>query len=222
MSLAKAALDIGAIKLRPNDPFTWASGYRMPIYNDNRMFLGYPEHVKTICKDFQGLLYEKDLMSRDIIIAGTSTAGIPHASFLSYSLSLPMIYVRDKPKGHGLQNQIEGIDAEKDLEGRTVVLIEDLISTGGSSVRAVEAIMTANGECNYCFAIFDYGLDKADKTFDALDPKCDKTSLITYDDLIKEVEKQGYFNQEEIDLLKEWREDPFGWGANNGFPKVNK
>src|SRR3989344_682712 len=134
--IARAGLEIGAIKLRPDDPFQWASGYRMPIYNDNRQFLFFPRHRRLIIEGFEGILQQR----RDIsfkIIAGTSTAGIPWGTLLAGELTCPFVYVRDKPKDHGLRNQIEGIGAEKDLEGRTVLLIEDLISTGESSARAV-------------------------------------------------------------------------------------
>ena len=141
--IAKAGLEIKAIKLRPDDPFTWASGYRMPIYNDNRMFLFYPEHRKLIIDELQYIILNEQI-SFDII-AGTSTAGIPHGMALANRLNCPFIYVRDKPKDHGLRNQIEGIDAESDLGDYHVVLIEDLISTGRNSARAVQAIRDAKG-----------------------------------------------------------------------------
>jgi len=157
--IAKAGLEINAIKLRPDNPFTWASGFRMPIYNDNRMFLFHPEHRGLLARGFEKILQSEEIPYE--VIAGTSTAGIPPATTLADHLGKPMIYVRDKPKDHGLQNQIEGIDAESDLQGRKVILVEDLISTGGSSARAVQAIRDANGECNYCVSIFNYGLDKA-------------------------------------------------------------
>jgi len=216
--LAKAGLDINAIKLRPDDPFTWASGYRMPIYNDNRMFLFFPEHRKLIREGFINLV--KDIPYE--VIAGTSTSGIPPATTLADSLGKPMIYVRDKPKDHGLKNQIEGIDAEYDLQRRKVVLIEDLISTGGSSARAVQAIRDANGECNYCVSIFNYGLDKAVQAFDSLDPRCEVRSLLTYDTLLEVAKETGYINNQQEKMLAEWREDPFGWGEKHGFPRVEK
>lgn len=218
--IAKAGLEINAIKLRPDDPFTWASGFRMPIYNDNRMFLFYPEHRARLAEGFGNLL-QSEGMPYDVI-AGTSTAGISPATTLADSLEMPMIYVRDKPKGHGLKNQIEGIDAESDLEGRRVVLVEDLISTGGSSARAVQAIRDANGECNYCVSIFNYGLDKAVQAFDSLDPKCNVRSLLTYDTLLEAAKETGYINDQQAAMLADWRADPFGWGEKHGFPKVEK
>ena len=216
--IAKAGLSINAIKLRPDYPFTWASGFRMPIYNDNRMFLFFPEHRKLIREGFTDLV--KDISYE--VIAGISTSGISPATTLADSLNKPLIYVRDKPKDHGLKNQIEGIDAELDLQGRKVILIEDLISTGGSSARAVQAIRDANGICNHCISIFNYGLDKASKAFDNLEPKCEVKSLLWYETLLEVAKETGYINNQQTKMLAEWRLDPFGWGERQGFPKVEK
>lgn len=218
--IAKAGLEIKAIKLRPNDPFTWASGFRMPIYNDNRMFLFQSEHRAMFAESFRDYL-KSESIGYDVI-AGTSTAGIPPATTLADLTGKPLIYVRDKPKGHGLKNQIEGIDAESDLQGRRVVLIEDLISTGGSSAAAVQAIRDANGECNHCLSIFNYGLDKADEVFGNLKPKCNVGSLLTYDTLLEVAKETGYIDGQQTKMLSKWRADPFGWGEKHGFPKVEK
>ena len=211
---AKAALDIKAIKLSPSDPFTWASGYRMPIYNDNRMFLFYPQYRELIRIGFCELL-DMDEISFDVI-AGTSTSGIPPATTLADHTGHSLIYVRDKPKGHGLQNQIEGIDAHSDLKGYGVLLIEDLISTGGSSVQAVQAVRDANGTCYDCFSIFSYGFDKAqdmfagkepyDKAGNRLETPCDVQSILTYDTLLDVAKETGYITPKEIDVLSEWRD----------------
>ena len=197
--IARAGLDINAIKLRPDNPFTWASGFRMPIYNDNRMFLFHPEHRGLLARGFEEILQTEEIPYE--VIAGTSTAGIPPATTLADHLGKPMIYVRDKPKDHGLQNQIEGIDAESDLQGRKVVLVEDLISTGGSSARAVQAIRDANGECNYCVSIFNYGLDKAVQAFEGLNPSCEVRSLLTYDTLLEVAKETGYINEGQAKML---------------------
>jgi len=218
--IARAGLEIKAIKLRPDDPFTWASGFRMPIYNDNRMFLFHPEHRALLAEGFIKILGSED-MPYDVI-AGTSTAGISPATTLADALEMPMIYVRDKPKGHGLKNQIEGIDAESDLERRRVILVEDLISTGGSSARAVQAIRDANGSCNYCISVFNYGLDRGVEAFSNLDPKCEVRSLLTYDVLLEVAKETGYITDPQAVMLAEWRSDPFGWGEKNGFPPVEK
>ena len=218
--IAKAGLEINAIKLRPDNPFTWASGFRMPIYNDNRMFLFHPEHRDLLARGFEEILQTEEIPYE--VIAGTSTAGIPPATTLADHLRKSLIYVRDKPKDHGLQNQIEGIDAESDLQGKKVVLVEDLISTGGSSARAVQAIRDANGKCDYCISIFNYGLDKAVKAFGSLNPKCNVRSLLTYDTLLEVARETKYINQQQAKMLAEWRADPFNWGEKHGFPKVEK
>ncbi|MBU2053207.1 MAG: orotate phosphoribosyltransferase [Nanoarchaeota archaeon] len=230
--IAKAGLEINAIKLRPNDPFEWASGYRMPIYNDNRMFLFHPNHRALIAEGFRNLL-ESEGISYDVI-AGTSTAGISPATTLADSLNppAPLIYVRDKPKDHGLRNQIEGIDAESDLQERKVVLIEDLISTGGSSARAVQGIRSANGNCNNCISIFNYGLDVTENIFRGKDPYdekghklmylCKVSSLLTYDTLLEVAKETKYISRTQLEMLNEWRADPFKWGEKHGFPRVKK
>jgi len=192
----------------------------MPIYNDNRMFLASPKYRELILNAFENLLKTEGI-SFDII-AGTSTSGIPPATTLADSLQKPLIYVRDKPKGHGLRNQIEGIDAESDLEGKEVILIEDLISTGGSSARAVQAIRDANGVCKYCISIFSYGLGKANNAFEKLDEPCEVISLLDYDTLLKTAKQEEYINQNQTEMLAEWRRDPFNWGEKHGFPKIIK
>jgi orotate phosphoribosyltransferase len=210
---------MGAIKLNPDNPFQWASGYRMPVYNDNRMFLLFPEIRKTIATGFSNII-QAEKISFDVV-AGTATAGIPHGTTLADMLDLPFIYIRDKPKSHGLKNRIEGIEAESDLGGRKVIVIEDLISTGGSSAAAVEAVREANGSCDWCLAIFSYGFDRAEEIFSALQPPCQIRSLLTFDTLLDEASAGGHLSDEQISLLAEWREDPFNWGEKHGFPRVD-
>lgn len=192
----------------------------MPIYNDNRMFLFQAEDRRTIARGLADIIEAEGIEPE--VVAGTATAGIPHGALLADLLSLPFIYIRDKPKGHGLKNRIEGLDADADLEGRRVVVIEDLISTGGSSARAVEAVREANGRCDWCISIFSYGLEKAEEEFGALDPACNFTSLLTFPVLLETAKTGGFLTEDQIALLAEWREDPFGWGEKNGFPKVEK
>lgn len=229
--LASECLGIGAIKLNPSQPFTWASGYRMPIYNDNRMLLGYPDLRGEISMAIRDLI--GDEMANCDVIAGTSTAGIPWASYVSYMEDMPMIYVRDKPKDHGLRNQIEGIDAAENLNGKKVVLIEDLVSTGGSSVKAVQAIRDANGKIDCCVSIFSYGFDEAERMFRGelpydkesgkkLTTPCGLFPLLRYDVLIDTASKYGKIKKEDVSMLKEWRADPFNWGEKHGFPQVKK
>ena len=229
-AIAKAGLEIKAIKLRPDNPFTWASGFRMPIYNDNRMFLSHPKYRSLIANGFSSLL-QREGIAFDYI-AGTSTAGISPATTLADQINAPMIYIRDKPKGHGLQNQIEGIDAESDLEGKRIVVVEDLISTGGSSAGAVQGVRNAKGTCDYCVSIFNYGLDKANQMFsgeipfnkngDKLDPLCNVRSLLNYDTLLRVARETNYVTEDQAEMLAGWRADPFGWGEKHGFPKVEK
>lgn len=217
-SIAEKGLGIGAIKLDPDNPFQWASGYRMPIYNDNRMFLFFPEMRKTIAQGLADIIADKGIGPE--VVAGTATAGIPHGAVLADLLALPYIYIRDKPKGHGLKNRIEGIDADSDLVGMRVVVIEDLISTGGSSARAVQAVREANGECDWCLSIFSYGFDEAAQQFEALDPPCRFASLLTFPVLLDVARSGGFLSEEQLTLLSEWREAPFEWGEKHGFPKV--
>ncbi|MFH1801791.1 MAG: phosphoribosyltransferase family protein [archaeon] len=234
--VAKAGLKIKAIKLKPDNPFTWASGFRMPIYNDNRMFLWFPEYRRLITLGFRQLMNGEGFFpggDKYDFIAGTSTSGIPWAEKLADDLFKPMVYVRDKPKDHGLKNQIEGIDAESNLQGKRGILIEDLISTGGSSVAAVQALRNANGVCNHCYSIFNYGFDKPTQMFAgniAYDEKqnkklassCISKSILTYDTLLEVAKDTGYINDQQVEMLAKWKVDPFGWGEKRGFPKVEK
>lgn len=192
----------------------------MPIYNDNRMFLFHPEVRGAISGGLAELIRAHGIAPD--VVAGTATAGIPHGALLADRLSLPFIYIRDKPKAHGLKNRIEGLDAESDLEGRRVVVIEDLISTGGSSARAVEAVREADGAVDWCLSIFSYGLEKAEEQFQALTPPCHFSSLLTFPVLLDVARSGGFLEEDQIALLADWREDPFGWGEKHGFPRVQK
>ncbi|MBN2781289.1 MAG: orotate phosphoribosyltransferase [Candidatus Marinimicrobia bacterium] len=206
--IAKAALDIKAVKLQPDDPFTWASGYKMPIYNDNRLFLFYPEYRRLICEGF-AVLIRKNAIPCDII-AGTPTAGIPHGMLLADTLGKPFIYPRKQQKDHGMLNKIEGVPHPDMLKGKHVVMIEDLISTGGSSVEALETVRAAGAQVDTCLSIFSYGFQKAQDAFDRI--AASYRSLIVLDDLIGVVEAAGYFSSEQLDLLREWKQSPFTWG----------
>lgn len=192
----------------------------MPIYNDNRMFLFHPEMRRVIAQGLADIIKAEGISPE--VVAGTATAGIPHGALLADLLALPYIYIRDKPKAHGLKNRIEGLDADTDLEGRSVVVIEDLISTGGSSARAVEAVREASGSCNWCLSIFSYGLEKAEEQFQALTPPCSFASLLTFPILLDVARDGGFLEDDQIALLAGWREDPFGWGEKHGFPRVDK
>lgn len=228
--LARVSLEIGAIKLNPQKPFQWASGYMMPVYNDNRMLLADSNNRNLIRDSFYEVIQKYNILPD--FIAGTSTAGIPHATTLADRMNLPLVYVRDKPKDHGMKNRIEGIDAERDLEGREGLLVEDLVSTGGSSVSAVQALREANGNVNTCLSIFNYGFDEAremfagdrpyDKDGNKLNSPCGIISLLDYNVLLKVGVETGRIKEDQVKLLEEWRADPWNWGANHGFPKVEK
>ncbi|HEC2173881.1 TPA: orotate phosphoribosyltransferase [Staphylococcus delphini] len=195
--IAKALLDIEAVSLSPNEMYTWSSGIQSPIYCDNRVTLGYPE-VRTAIRD--GLI---DLIQQHFaeveIVSGTATAGIPHAAYISDKMNLPMNYVRSKSKSHGKQNQIEGARSE----GKKVVVIEDLISTGGSSITAVEALQEAGAEVLGVVAIFTYGLNKADETFKVAGVPF--YTLSSYDELIEVAREEGKISEDDIQTLVEWR-----------------
>ncbi|MGP0564514.1 MULTISPECIES: orotate phosphoribosyltransferase [unclassified Nitrospina] len=206
-NIARVALDIGAIRIDPDEPFTWASGYRMPVYNDNRLLLGEPKHRFLIAESMQEII-ERDQVPVDCI-AGTATAGIPHATTLANMMELPLVYVRPSSKGHGLQNQIEGI-----LEpGQEVVVIEDLVSTGGSALKAVEALRAAGARVAHCLCIFSYGFESARAAFEAAD--CQLHTLLTFPDLVAFAEENGRIDAGQKALLEAWYENPFEWAAQN-------
>lgn len=215
--IAKKALDMGAIRLSPEKPFCWASGYYMPIYNDNRTLLGDPEARTMIAKAFVEILGKLDFDPENI--AGTSTAGIPHATTLADMLKKPLTYIRSSSKDHGLQNQIEGLGRAKGYDGKRVLLIEDLISTGKSSIAAVKAIQAADGIVPYCLAIFSYGTDQGKEAFASLDPKCTPLCILDYNYIIPIARETGYIKPEQEAMLLEWSASPFTWGERHGWKK---
>ncbi|MCY1053177.1 orotate phosphoribosyltransferase, partial [Mammaliicoccus sciuri] len=174
------------------------SGIKSPIYCDNRVTLAYPEIRENI---YQGLIQMIKEHAQDVeIISGTATAGIPHAAFVADQLKLPMSYVRSKSKGHGKGNQIEGALSK----GKKVVVIEDLISTGGSSINAVEALIEDGAEVLGVFAIFTYGINKAEEAFKEINVPF--YTLSNYDELISVAEKEGYIENKDIKTLKAWKD----------------
>jgi orotate phosphoribosyltransferase len=198
-SIAQSLLDIGAVSLSPNELFTWSSGIKSPIYCDNRVTLGYPK-VRTEIRDGLSTLIKEKFPTVEIV-SGTATAGIPHAAYVSEVLDLPMNYVRSKSKSHGKQNQIEGALSE----GKKVVVIEDLISTGGSSITAVDALKEAGAEVLGVVAIFTYGLNKADELFN--DAGVPFYTLSDYNELIEVAKDNGDISEEDIKTLVEWRDN---------------
>ncbi|NPC92506.1 orotate phosphoribosyltransferase [Bacillus sp. WMMC1349] len=199
-SIANHLLTIKAVFLRPNQPFTWASGILSPIYCDNRLTLSYPEVRNEIAGGLAELIQAQ--FPQTEMIAGTATAGIPHAALTADRLGLPMSYVRSKPKTHGKGNQIEG----QIKAGQKVVVIEDLISTGGSVLDAVTALKEAGCDVLGVAAIFTYGLSKADTAFHKAG--IEYHTLTDYDTLIETAVSGGYISEADVTKLKEWRVNP--------------
>lgn len=202
--VAEALLQIEAVALRPEQPFTWTSGIKSPIYCDNRLTMSYPQIRSLIADGFATLV--KELHPDAEVIAGTATAGIPHAAWVADKLGLPMIYVRDKAKGHGKQNQIEGVLKS----GAKTVVIEDLISTGGSSLKAALAVNEAGGRALGVLAIFSYQLERAESAF--REHGMPLHTLSHYTALIDTALKLGRIRQQDVELLQSWRKDPQSFG----------
>jgi orotate phosphoribosyltransferase len=203
---AEYLLQIKAIKLQPSNPFTWASGWKSPIYCDNRKTLSFPEVRSFIRDSFVSML--KDLYPEAELVAGVATGAIAHGALVADVLGLPFVYVRSGAKEHGLGNQIEGYFSE----GQKVVVIEDLISTGGSSLNAVRALREAGCEVLGMLAIFTYEFKKS---FDAFaQENCRINTLGSYSVLIETAVLTGYINDNEVETLKEWRLDPGNWGLS--------
>lgn len=207
-NFASKLLKIKAIKLQPNNPFTWASGWKSPFYCDNRKTLSYPdlrnyvkfEIVHTILEEFPEVE----------AIAGVATGAIPQGALVADALHLPFVYVRSKPKDHGLENLIEG----ELRPGMKVVVIEDLISTGGSSLKAVEAIRKNACEVIGMVASYTYGFPVAKKAFKEAGVKL--VTLTDYEHVVAEALETGYIADDEVELLHEWRKDPANWNKCPG------
>ena len=201
--VAFSLLNIAAVKLRPEQPFQWASGWNSPIYCDNRFTLSYPE-VRTLIKDSLVALVKKEFPNA-ASIAGVATAGIPQAALIADAMQLPMIYVRPKPKDHGMGNMIEG----KITPGQKVVVVEDLISTGGSSLKAVEALKDAGFEVLGMVSIFTYDFEQATTAF--RDAGLEYKSLTNYPTLIKLALEKGIIPAGIEELLLNWSANPAQW-----------
>lgn len=203
--IAASLLDIEAVALRPQQPFTWTSGLKSPIYCDNRLTMSHPAIREAIADGFAALIQEKFPDAE--VVAGTATAGIPHAAWVAQKLGLPMIYIRDKAKGHGKENLIEGTVKP----GQKVIVIEDLISTGGSSLKAAVAVKEAGAVALGVLAIFSYQLDKATDAFQAADMPL--YTLSNYSALLEVALEKGKIKQEDMELLRSWRSNPAAFGV---------
>lgn len=201
--IAADLLDIQAVYLKPEDPFVWASGIKSPIYTDNRITLSYPE-TRTLIED--GFVEKIKANYPDVeVIAGTATAGIPHGAIIADKMNLPFAYIRSKPKDHGAGNQIEG----RVTKGQMMVIIEDLISTGGSVLDAAAAAIREGAEVLGVVAIFTYELPKAQANFEKAGVEL--LTLSNYSELIKVAKVKGYINADGLELLKRFKEDQENW-----------
>lgn len=202
--IARALLAIGAVMLRPDAPFTWSSGLRAPIYCDNRLLLAYPDLRARVATALAAAIRDG---SGDVdVIAGTATAGIPHAAWVAEELKLPMVYVRAQAKDHGRQNRIEG----RLVPGQRVAVIEDLVSTGGSSLAAAAALREAGAHVVGVFAIFTYELPAAKQNFAAATVPL--VVLCRYSTLLDVARAEGYVSDDQLAVLRAWRENPERWG----------
>ena len=206
-AFAAKLLRIKAIKLQPNNPFTWASGWKSPFYCDNRKTLSYPELRNYVKLEIVHAVLEN--FPEVEAIAGVATGAIPQGALVADALSLPFVYVRSKPKDHGLENLIEG----ELRPGTKVVVVEDLISTGGSSLKAVEAIRKSGSEVIGMVASYTYGFPVAQKAFQDADVKL--VTLTDYEHVVAEALETGYIADSDVELLNEWRKDPAHWNSND-------
>lgn len=202
-TIAKQLLQINAVTLSPNDPFTWSSGIKSPIYCDNRLTLSYPDIRTNIAKTFKAVVKKK--FPNVDVVAGTATAGIAHAALLAELLEVPMCYVRSEAKGHGKGNQIEG----RVTEGQNVIVVEDLISTGGSVITVVKALQDAGCNVVGAVSIFTYELDVARKNFAEVNIPI--FSLTDFTTLINIANETGEITNDDVSNLLKWRKNPSEW-----------
>ena len=200
--IAEILLDLKAVKLKPTDPFTWASGIRSPIYCDNRITLSHPEERKFMARSLMELVPDWDQID---LVAGVATAGIPYASILAHMTEKPLIYVRSAAKSHGRQNVIEG----SYKAGQRVIVVEDLISTGGSVLEAVSQLKDADVEVTGVVAIFTYQLRDAEENFNNMNVKY--KTLSHYEALLEQALEMNYIKNEHLTILKEWNKSPKTW-----------
>lgn len=207
--VAKILLDIKAISLKPNKPFRYSSGILSPVYTDCRLLISSPKERKQIIKLYVKAI--KNFGKSFDVVAGTSTAGIPHAAWIADSLNLPMIYVRGSAKDHGKGNQIEG----SIQKGQTAIIIEDLISTGKSSIETVNAIRKMGAKANIVFSIMTYGMKSAENNF--RDNKVKLISLASFKDIVDKASEMKYIKERDQVAILEWAQNPSSWGKNMGF-----
>ncbi|MBS4029003.1 MAG: orotate phosphoribosyltransferase [Ignavibacteriales bacterium] len=197
--VAEILLKLNAVTLRTNPPFTWASGIKSPIYTDNRLLISFPQEREKIVETFSELIESE--IHNSYGFAGTATAGIPWASFLAQKLFKPMLFVRSSAKDHGKENLIEG----KIETGKNYIVVEDLISTGGSSIKAINAVRDVGGIVEHCIAIFSYELPKAKMNFENLN--CKLHTLTNFTSLIETAIEMKYISANEKEIILKWKEN---------------
>ncbi|MBD3330363.1 orotate phosphoribosyltransferase [Candidatus Peregrinibacteria bacterium] len=207
--IAENLLNKEAVKVSIEPPFTWVSGIKSPVYCDNRKMISFPEERKAVVEGFKTLLEEKGL--KPDVLGGTATAAIPWAAFLAYELDLPMIYIRPEKKEHGAGKQIEGHLEE----GQNVLIIEDLISTGGSSVKAAEAVREAGAKVDDIFAIVTWEIPKSISRFE--EANLSLSTLTDYTNIIGLASEKGVIPSDQLDAILQFKEDPASWGEKMGF-----
>lgn len=203
LELLNDLIKINSIKINLKKSFSWASGWKSPFYFDNRISLSYPIIRKEITKRLVDII--KVNFSDVEIIAGVATAGIPQGALVAEKLNLPFAYIRSKPKSHGMKNMIEG----KIDKGKNVLLIEDLISTGGSSIKAVEAVRDSGSNVTSVLSIFNYGFKVSEKNFKKI--KCNTISIFSYNDLLSIAHENDYISDHDLEKLRDWRDNPENW-----------
>ncbi|MDD5147470.1 MAG: orotate phosphoribosyltransferase [Candidatus Daviesbacteria bacterium] len=208
-AVAKILLELDAVTLNSKKPFRYASGILSPVYTDCRVLMAYPDKRRLI-RDFYIEVIEKSGVDFEVV-AGTATAGIPHAAWIADKRNLPMVYVRGKAKDHGKENMMEGIIKK----GQKAVIIEDLISTGESAINSVNVVRAAGGEVNHVFAIITYGLKKAEQNFNQ--NKLKLITLTTFKEVVEQAQKMNYISKEEVQMILDWTKDPVSWGKQMGF-----
>lgn len=202
--IATILLDCGAVELRPDKPFQWASGWLAPIYCDNRLTLSFPEVRKEITKELA--LAARSFYTAAGAVAGVATAGIPQGALLADALNLPFLYIRPKPKDHGKQNQVEG----RIVPNQPTIVVEDLVSTGGSSISAAKALQAEGGRVAGMLSIFSYGFEQADEAFEEAGLKL--VNLSNYEALIRVAKDRGVLTADQLESLSLWRLGPSVWG----------
>lgn len=207
--IAKALLNIGAVGFKPSDPITFKSGLIAPVYIDNRIFPFYPQQWSDVIKGMSELIKKEDLIFD--VMAGVEAAGIPHSAALGFKLKKPSVFVRKQVKGHGTKKMVEG----GKVKNKKVLLIEDLVTTGGSSLAAVKSLRKEGAKVKDCLVIISYGFKKAEKSF--AKAKVKLHTLTSFEVVLDEALKMGKFTKKEKVILEDWFNDPWGWAKRQGL-----